>query len=184
MEICCYSVKIEVADASGNKNAKKLSESEMPYDEGTYTTLKRELVRPQVLKAPVDVLGPPIFPPHSRLQPRPTLPPLPGHSIERLDDCGYILHQIQSSQDIVDSVSGKAPTRRYTLVRTASGIYEEIPDDLVGEDVYEDVYESGYMHPLSQSDRNHESPDGGHKSPDPPGSPRLNRKRESYVTKL
>ena len=112
------------------------------------------------------------------------LPPLPGHSIERLDDGGYTLPQIQSRQDIVDSVAGKVPVRRYTLVRTASGIYEEIPDDLVDEDVYEDVYESGYMQPLSQSDRKHESPDADHKSPNPPGSPRLNRKRESYVTKL
>ena len=197
MKVCLVSVKVEVTDASKNKNAQKSAESDIDRDklqvgfinpgltmgssdEARYMSLQRELVGRQAQNPPLylEVLDSPIYPP------RPALPPLPGRSIEQQDDGGYTLPQIRSSQDIVDSVSGKGPIRRYTLVRKESGIYEEIADDLVGEDVYEDVYESGYMHPLSQSDRKHESPNGDHKSPDPAGSPRLNRKRESYVTKL
>ena len=175
------SVKVEVTDASRNKNAQRSSGSETPEvvfiypaspvgrtDEGKYTTLQRDLVGYQALKYPeyLEVRDSPIFPPHSglptrsgllphsRLPPRPGLPPIPGSSMGRLEDGGY------------------------TLPRRGSGIYEEIPDDLVGED----VYEPGYVHSVSQSDRNHESPDGDHKSPDPPDSPHLKMKRESYVT--
>ena len=208
-------------------SVKKSSESETPQvgfinpgiamasiDEDKYTRLHRDQVGYQALKHPeyIDVLDAPIFPPHSRFRPRPALPPLPESSIERLDDSGYTLPQIQSSQDIVYSVTGKKLVRRHTLARTASGVYEEIPDDLIGEDVYEDVYDPGYLQPVSQSNRKHESPDGDQKSPDdyesgylqpvshsdgtrkspdgdhkasdPPGSPSLNRKRESYITKL
>ena len=182
---------------SRNKNWQKSSESEIhsdklqvgfinpgiamgSNDEARYTTLQRELVRRQMQNPPVhlEVLDSPIFPP------RPALPPVPGSSIEQQDNGGYTLPQIQSSRDIVDSVPGKAPVRRYTLVRRESGIYEEIPDFIDGEDVYEDVYECGYMQPVRQSDRNYQSPDGDHKSPDPAGSRRFNRKRESYITKL
>ena len=157
--------------------------------EAAYTHLQGKPVEYQTLKPPVylEVLDSPIFPP------RPGLPPPPGCSIEQQDDCGYTFPQIQSSKDILDSVAWPLPLalHRNTLARTASGVYEEIPDDLAGEDVYND----GYLHPVSQPldipVSSPLTPDGDNKSPDVPASPPLtpdsdnksldDPERESYV---
>ena len=174
-KVCGYSsARTQSNKTSENKNAKNSSGSEIDNDnlqvgftntaitmgtndEAGYTGLQRDLVGYQALKPLVylEVLDSPIF------QPRPALPPLPGSSIERQDDCGYTLPQIQSSQNILDSVVEEVAEPKDTLSQTESCPYEEIPDTDIKKE-----RDSGYLHPLGRSD-------GDHKSLDVPASPRL-----------
>ena len=82
----------------------------------------------------------------------PTIPPSPQHSVQLGDDLGYMHPQIQSSQNIPDSIVGDVAELGNSLTPTQSSPYEEIPESVVCDDDYDDVYESGYLHPLGQSD--------------------------------
>ena len=166
MKVCKWSSK-----TSETKSTQKSSGSDLEdgfintgitmenKDEAGYTSLQREQVGYQALKPPIylEVLDSPG-----------TVPP-PKCSIAPENDCGYTLPQIQSSQDILDSLTEKAAEPRNTLAQTESCLYEEIPDADIRKEA-----EPGYLHPLSQSD-------GNHRAPDVPASSRLNQEAELYV---
>ena len=166
MKVCKWSSK-----TSESKSTQKSSGSDLQdgfintgitmetKDEAGYTSPQRKPVGYQALKPPIylEVLDSPG-----------TVPP-PECSIAPEDDCGYTLPQIQSSQDIFDSLTEKAAEPRNTLAQTESCLYEEIRDADIQKE-----RESAYLHPLSQSD-------GNHRVPDVPASPHLNTEVEVYV---
>ena len=65
------------------------------------------------------------------------------------DDCRYTIPQIQSSPNILDSLTEKVAEPENSLGRAEYSIYEEIPDILIQKEMG-----CGYLGPLSQSDDN------------------------------